>query len=81
MNVHVILPSPRNDTNIMETKPLRSRWQLCCRMKTKTKTKASMLGITHHEWDAARLHAAKFSSTNRRTVYAVMRGDSPALSL
>ena len=38
MNVHVILPSPRNDTNIMETKPLRSRWQLCCRMKTKTKT-------------------------------------------
>lgn len=50
-------------------------------MKTKTKTKASMLGITHHERDAAHLHAAKFSSTNRRTVYAVMRGDSPALSL
>ena len=79
MNVHDILPSPRNDTNIMGTKPLRSRWRLCCRMKTKTK--ASMLGIMHHERDAAHLHAAKFSSTNRRTVYAVMHGDSPALSL
>ena len=47
MNAHVILPSPRNDTNITETKPLRSRWRLCCRMKTMTK--ASMLGMTHHE--------------------------------